>query len=78
MYSSAIYLGQITPTHNIPEMCWMILPVLLVHITVIWISEAVAGVPLATPPLCTTVTPDTNGHIVDTLTELIPTLDIVQ
>lgn len=54
-----------------------LLPILLVHITVIWISEVVAGVPLTTPPLCTTVTPDTKGHIVDTLTELIPNI-IVQ
>lgn len=51
-----------------------LLPVLLVHITVIGISKVVAGVPLATPPFCTTVTPDTKCHVVATLTELIPTV----
>ena len=50
-----------------------LLPV-LVHIPVIWISKVVAGLPLTTPPLCTTVTSDTKGHIVDTVTQFIPVL----
>ena len=45
---------------------------LLVQLTVVWVSEIVAGVALTMASLSATVTPDPQCHIVLTLTQLIP------
>lgn len=42
--------------------------ILVVSLAIIRISEVVAGVSLATPPLSAAVTPDTESHVVLTLT----------